>query len=415
MVNAKTIWETYNKQRLSYCRDAWKYRKDYTISRIYTKVYTIKADSVKKGDKTPSTQLGGKIEKKTININLAGLNKSKEQKSNVQNKPKAFTILAGTKKKVPQSSKVIQSSSSKESSAKEKGPKMESSSKLSNSIAEENISRSSRWDLNPENVKVDPPKTTPPVKSSKPDLAEVAARIARNLRLKELKRQMEKQQIVIPTAAQISAKSANQPQILTPTLSQVQPPAMPMVPEQPMVPNFAYQARAQAMAALQAQQLAQTVQAQSMITVPSLTHPLLRTSPWDAVTSNMMRMPIIPDNIVGVPDVLGIPVGPGRQNQISRNIPRTSNVRGRNNFNPDEFEPPTFATKETTQSKSKRPGSRDSVSPPPGVDLEEYLREHKGKCVFKGSRILSRIENYICIKHTEHCFVGIQGAIFHHY
>lgn len=326
---------------------------------------------------------------------------------------------------------------------------------------EPNTNRSSRWGIKPANVE-EANANKPSKTYSQPKPLEVARKIASNLRLKGIKKQLEKshdssvQQVastkpavvtqprkpIIATAPLKSgiATAALTPVINKPTYSQgtkqnkfsqnsmvsglplpnpnlahLQAQAMGFIPTPPVMQNLAMatlQAHAlgvphETMASIQAQAFA-SVQAQS---AQAMNQPFVPANPWDTLGPNLMSVPdnmmgvpnnmlgvpdmlrvpdvIIPDNVVGVPEILGIQ--PEMFNvssplPILQNAPTTSI---RTVFNLDEFEPPQFSSpkkfvkpKPTVTEKSpKKSLDLDSFCPPPGVDMEEYLREYKGNVI----------------------------------
>lgn len=422
-VNAKTVWETYNKRRLGISRDMFEYDKDNSIIRIYTKSFNKKTEIVKKTTDIHRIleQVPKKKEKKNININL----------SNAKKRYEADDDLSKTKRNASKSPKRNASKSPKRTVKSSKSTKIKKfeSSKLSRHDRDTKP-RSSRW-IRKQNS--DSSRKHIPEIPKKLDRDEVATKIARNLRLKQL----VKQQLLVSTPSQSTEPQSTQPQSTQPhsTLPQSIPANKPAIsinqqggtpstnqngaakgnkndgavqsnstPKQPKksgrllpTPTMAelrahaakiihdHQIARMAQAQVQAQAQAEA-QARAVISLQALAQPLIPANPWQTGLLGVPQQSIlgappdimaIPDNVVGVPEMQGI--RPKLFPPIIPNVPIKSTPLI-SNFDPDEFEPPSFATIDTpTESAASKSSERKCVTPPPGVDLDEYLSQHEGK------------------------------------
>lgn len=418
-VNSKTVWETYNKQRVTQSLEPSTFEKDYTINRVYIKPYTTSTESTIKRDQVPSPLPSStRSKRKIIQIHLTGSTKI-PQSLNDQDK----------------SQKNLQIS-------------------LSHTNDKSTISRESNWHLKYKKPQIDLTYKDTNCVSTKHDV-DIATKIARNLRLKELKKQIERENeaaatapcekkqdpkpiekeksfgVTVPKSAvtnttpskqkqdsstvisstkltinnkslvtapfkpslpiagklevagsiitntaklskkstakamqsiqnQDSKKKSEQPNLITKTVTQAK--AFGIFPTQSMVSKFP-------LTSLQPQGLGFPSQglipihAQAMM--PFQTH-----ANWQPISPNMSALGI-PANIVGVPEMLRM-----QAEFFSSSSPITNQLESASNsFNPDDFEPPNFDCC-TNPVEAKSSKIRDVLTPPPGVDMEEYLKEH---------------------------------------
>lgn len=395
------------------------YEKDYSINRVYLKPYTKVTEHPKKSDKGLASQpFSATREKKPIQIHLTGSTKipkvneqpklntadTKTTNSQVSNwnkkykyterdsRSEAKNVTSGKSDPVDIATKIARTLRLKEL---KKQIERETSAKIVSSGSEVLVSTASTQ-KNP--LTYDNSKATTTAVSNQKQYSKLTEKEQRsnsaldNSRTLSTSKQNYSQSKVISSSKQPTNISLNpiisstnslcQEKESKKTNQQTNPlsknqvaslPVLPMVPRFPITP-------------LQPQGLGipsqgmYPIQAQTMMSMQrqTLPQPLFRAN-WQPIATNMvgLGMPnimpgcrnilgvqnpiLIPDNIVGVPEIL--------------------RMQESNDFNPDDFEPPDFdSCSNATEGKSAQQSEiRNAITPPPGVAMEEFVKEHNSK------------------------------------